>query len=63
MAADPFLSNIQHAVQQDPASYPGFSLVEGHLHCNGKLVIPAESTYVPMLLQEFHNSAIGGIFF
>ena len=60
VAADPFLSNIQHAVQQDPASYPGFSLVEGHLHCNGKLAIPAESTYVPMLLREFHNSGIGG---
>ena len=60
VAADPFLSNIQHAVQQDPASYPGFSLVEGHLHCNGKLAIPTESTYVPMLLREFHNSGIGG---
>ena len=60
VAADPFLSNIEHAFQQDPASYPGFSLVEGHLHCNGKLAIPIESTYVPMLLREFHNSAIGG---
>ena len=59
VAADPFLSNIQHAFQKDPASYPGFSLVEGHLHCNGKLTIPTESTYVPMLLREFHNSAIG----
>ena len=50
VGADPFLSNIQQVIQQDPASYPGYSLEEGHLHYNGKPVIPSESPYVPLLL-------------
>lgn len=59
VAADPSLSNILQYVQQDFASYPEFSMVEGHLYYQGKLAIPAESPYVPILLQEFHNTAIG----
>ena len=56
VGANTFLSNIQQAIQQDPASYPGYSLEEGHVHYNGKLVIPSKSPYVPLLLREFHNS-------
>ena len=60
VAADPFLANIQHALQLNSSSHPDFSLVEGHLHYHGRLAIPAESPYVHILLREFHNSAVGG---
>ena len=60
VVADSFLANIQQAVQQDPKSHPGFSLVAGHLYYQGKLVIPIASPYVPLLLNEFHNSVVAG---
>ena len=60
VVADPFLANIQHAQQQNSSCHLDYSLVEGHLHYHGRLVIPVESPYVHILLREFHNSAMGG---
>ena len=61
VATDSFLANIQQAVQQDPMSHPGFSLVTSHRYYQGKLVIPTASPYVPLLLNEFHNNVVGGM--
>lgn len=57
---DPFLSNIKHCVQQDPNLYPAYSLIGSHLRYNGKLVLPAKSPYITLLLQEYHCGVIGG---
>jgi hypothetical protein len=43
-----------------PDSKPGFAVQQGILFYQGRLVIPATSPSIPMLLAEFHNSPMGG---
>ena len=38
----------------------GYSVKEGHLLFNGSLTLPRSSTYVPVIMKEFHDSPIGG---
>lgn len=38
----------------------GFSVAHGRLFYKMKLVIPSESAQIPLILQEYHDSMIGG---
>ena len=57
---DPFLSNIVQSLQQNPNSYPNFKIEGAHLRYKGRLVLPFDSPYIPLLLHEFHHGSIGG---
>ncbi|WVZ23326.1 hypothetical protein V8G54_001870 [Vigna mungo] len=44
--------------QQD--SHPGFQLIKGRLYYKRRMVIPKNSSKIPLILKEFHDSALGG---
>ncbi|KAI4318266.1 hypothetical protein L6164_026055 [Bauhinia variegata] len=58
--ADPFFSDIVVAIKADPNARPGFSLVQNKLFYKGRLVVPKNSKWVPILLREFHSTPTGG---
>ncbi|KAJ1387433.1 Retrotransposable element Tf2 [Sesbania bispinosa] len=58
--SDPKLKVITQDLLQDPNAHPGFSIQNGKLLYQGKLVLPKGSPRIPLLLSEFHNSAMGG---
>lgn len=43
-----------------PDAKPGFSVQQGVLFYQGRLVIPADSPSIPVLLEEFHSTPMGG---
>ena len=59
-AADPQLKQIILALQQGSEAFPGFSLQKGRLFYQGRAVLPKDSSQIPVLLAEFHDSATGG---
>ncbi|KFK36440.1 hypothetical protein AALP_AA4G124900 [Arabis alpina] len=54
------LSKIKAEVLQNVGLHPEFSVVQGRLLKQGKLVIPKSSILVRVLLHEFHSSPMGG---
>lgn len=58
--SDQTLQALVLDLTKDPDSHPGFSLSNGRLFHKGKLVIPANSRWIPTLLSDFHNSPSGG---
>ncbi|WVY93416.1 hypothetical protein V8G54_032504 [Vigna mungo] len=44
--------------QQD--SHLGFQIIKGRLYYKGRMVIPKNSSKIPLILKEFHDSALGG---
>lgn len=57
---DPKLQGIIHDLIQDINSHPGYKFQNQKLFYKGRLVLPKGSSRIPLLLQEFHNSAVGG---
>ena len=57
---DPKLQNIKAAWLKNPLSQPGFSVQNDVLYHKGNLVISTCSTFIPRLLQEFHETRTGG---
>ena len=57
---DPHLCKVKQELARDPDSYPRFSLAQGRLLYKGRLVVPQGSSFIPLLLQEFHSTPIGG---
>lgn len=57
---DPELQEIIHVWKQDPQSQPEFSVVQGRLLRNGKLVIPKGSSLVGVIMREYHDGKMGG---
>ena len=57
---DSHLQQIIKALQQGSEDYPGYSLEKGRLFYPGQVVIPKDSSQIPSLLAEFHDSATGG---
>ena len=51
IALDPTLAPIQRALSQGQPTTPGYSLIQGRLFYINKLVIPATSTLIPLLLH------------
>lgn len=54
------LSTVTQDLTLDSTSHPGYQLQRGRLFYNGKLVIPRQSSRIPTLISEFHNSPMGG---
>ncbi|KAI3753279.1 hypothetical protein L2E82_25328 [Cichorium intybus] len=57
---DPFTSDLITKLQTDPSSVPDFSLVDQLLFHHGRMVIPEIHNLKLKLLQETHDTPIGG---
>ncbi|KAJ0440472.1 putative nucleotidyltransferase, Ribonuclease H [Helianthus annuus] len=60
LKSDPFTSNLIKKLQEEPFAATDFSLVDQMLFYQGRLVIPEESSIRLKLLQEAHDTPIGG---
>lgn len=60
VARDRELSKIVANIQSGSEEKSGCSVVEGILHYKGILVLPKPSQFIEMVLQEYHNTRIGG---
>lgn len=60
ISTDPELSSIVQALRHDPGSRPPFQLLQGCLYYKGRIVLPATSSWIPRLLEEFHCTPVGG---
>lgn len=57
---DPKLRKIREELQLDATKHPEYSVVQGRLLRQGKRVIPKSSRLIGVILQEFHDSKMGG---
>lgn len=57
---DPLLSSLRERVAKGEEVLTGFRLLNGQLWYKDHLVIPKNSTFIPSLLKEYHDSPIGG---
>ncbi|KFK23032.1 hypothetical protein AALP_AAs71112U000100, partial [Arabis alpina] len=57
---DEELSKLKQEVVTDATSHPDYSVVQGRLFMKGRLVLPAASPLVKLVLQEFHDGKMGG---
>lgn len=57
---DTQLSKIITDILHDPQAHPGYSMYQGVLLYQDRLVISSVSSLIPKLLQEFHNTPQGG---
>ena len=66
------IADIHHSVQQSPAyhellaklqqqpeTHPDYSIISGKIHFRGKLWLPSDNPFIPMLLEEFHSTPLG----
>ena len=56
----PQLKSIIVVLLADPAAHPGFSLLQGHLFYNNRLVLPPNSSVTNLIMHEGHYSPMGG---
>ncbi|CAH9134314.1 unnamed protein product [Cuscuta epithymum] len=60
LKADPrCLTLIQNIISR-PNKYPEFQLIKGLLYYKKKLVLPKNSPRVTKIMNEYHNTAVGG---
>lgn len=57
---DDGLKKIMQKLVADPTSHTGYKLYKGRLYYNGRMVVPRNSSKIPLILKEFHGSALGG---
>lgn len=57
---DEELQSIIKALKTEKEAPEGYYLKKGHLFNNGRLVITEKSPFIPSLMKQFHDSAIGG---
>lgn len=57
---DPRLLSIRQDLITCVDAHPGYELRNGLLFYKGRLVLPKESSRIPLLLREFHDSPAGG---
>jgi hypothetical protein len=57
---DAQIQKLISELTDNPDSKPGFVVQQGILFYQGRLVIPANSPSIPMLLAEFHSTPMGG---
>lgn len=60
VTADNNLKKIVEQLRHDPTSVSLYSLVNNRLFYRNRIVIPANSSWIPTLLEEFHSTPIGG---
>lgn len=55
-----YLWKIHEDIELDPNSHPHFSVIQGNLLYQDRLVISVQSTLIPTILQTYHDSVLGG---
>lgn len=60
ISKDPVLSQLRSTLDQGQGQQGGFTVNQGRLLYNGRLVIPHTSHVVEKLLHEYHHTALGG---
>ncbi|WVZ15409.1 hypothetical protein V8G54_012975 [Vigna mungo] len=60
LARDEKLRGLMQEVIRDPKTHPTYAVAQGCLWHKGRLVLPQNSTRIPLLLEEFHASPWGG---
>ncbi|GAU37038.1 hypothetical protein TSUD_207440 [Trifolium subterraneum] len=60
ISQDVQIQKLISELTEKPDSRPGFSVQQGILLYQGRLVIPATSPTIPTLLTEFHSTPMGG---
>lgn len=58
--ADEGLRQIVEALQEDPNSVTGYSMVQGQLLYKHRLVLPRHSPLIKAVLHELHDGCVGG---
>lgn len=53
---DPTLQQLRNDLQKDANSHTYYSLVEGRLMYKGRIVIPKSASFIPLLLEQYHDS-------
>lgn len=51
---------LREQVLQDPTLHPDYDLSANWLRFRGKIWIPANNPFIPMLLYEYHSTPLGG---
>ncbi|PNX61565.1 retrotransposon Ty-3/Gypsy protein, partial [Trifolium pratense] len=59
-AQDAQIQKLISELTNNPDNKPGYVVQQGILFYHGRLVIPATSPSIPILLAEFHSTPIGG---
>ncbi|XP_078443745.1 uncharacterized protein LOC144713125 [Wolffia australiana] len=57
---DPKLGKIFHDIESGLDQFPNYTIQQGLLLYKGKIILPANSSLIPSILQEFHDSTVGG---
>ncbi|CAJ2656973.1 unnamed protein product [Trifolium pratense] len=60
LAQDSYIQKLVQEVQQSPSSKHGFHIKQGALLYHDRLVISPNSSSIPWLFEEFHNTPSGG---
>lgn len=60
ISKDEKLRRVVQELMMDSSAHKGYTLRIGRLYYKGRLVVPKESTKIPMILKEFHDLALGG---
>ncbi|XP_017425527.2 transposon Ty3-G Gag-Pol polyprotein [Vigna angularis] len=57
---DEKLRKVIEEIEVDPNSHPAYTIEHGRLHYKGRLVLSAQSSWLPRLMAEFHLTQMGG---
>ena len=57
---DPELQQIVFSLQLNPDAFPGYPCIGKKLFYGRKSVIPSSLGHISALMQEFHDSPLGG---
>ena len=60
LASSPAFKELHEQIQADPATYSEYSLTSGLILHKGRIWLPSTSPFIKMLLEEFHQSPVGG---
>ncbi|GMI82095.1 hypothetical protein HRI_001879000 [Hibiscus trionum] len=58
--ADPQFQQLRDNIRSDPLAYSQYEFHNGLLLLRNRIMVPAETALRSLLLQEFHNSVVGG---
>lgn len=57
---DPYIIKLRQEIIQGGCSSKGFEVAQGIVKYKGRLVLPQGCVFIATILQEYHNSAVGG---
>lgn len=60
LASLPAFRELHEQIQTDPVTYLDYSLASGLILHKGRIWLPSKPSFIKMLLEEFHQSLVGG---